>query len=73
MESRHTSSHVILKVNINQFCIVGCPEAVRNTCSVFAGMDDTDASLLKLQITVKRLRCSARFIMLDIRLPCRGQ
>lgn len=38
-ESPHASSGVILKANINQFCIVDCPGAVCNTCSVFAGMD----------------------------------
>lgn len=39
MESPHASSRVILKANINQFCIVDCPGAVCNTCSVSAGMD----------------------------------
>lgn len=39
MESPHASSCVILKANINQFCIVDCPGAVCNTCGVSAGMD----------------------------------
>lgn len=39
MESPHASSCVILKANINQFCIVDCPGAACNTCGVFARMD----------------------------------
>lgn len=39
MESPHASSRVILKANINQFCIVDCPRAVCNTCGVFPRMD----------------------------------
>ena len=39
MERPHASSHVILKANINQFCIVDRPRAVINTCSVFVEMD----------------------------------
>lgn len=30
LESAHASCRVILKANINQFCVVNCPQAVRN-------------------------------------------
>lgn len=39
VESPHASNGVILKANINQFCIVDCPGALCNTCGVFARMD----------------------------------
>lgn len=39
MESPHASNCVILKANINQFCIADCPGAVCNTCGVFGRMD----------------------------------
>lgn len=67
MERTHASRCVILKANINQFCIVDWPEATCSTCGVFARMD---ASPLKLLITIATVHYYLPFIIWAAHLHC---
>lgn len=70
MESPHASSRVILKANINQFCIVDWPRAACSTRGVFARMDAR--TCLSTQTSYKYGDCCVLlgFIIWGAHMPC---